>query len=85
MTRYAMVGFRPVEAESPRAAAEVFATREARKLYGRRGYCRTMRLDSWTEDGTSHTFQAFIGRDVKGQPGTTTGREAWLFINRLPR
>lgn len=75
-------GFRPVKADDARAAADIFAKRQARRDYGRAGYCRTMRLDSWTENGRTHTFQAFIGKSVRGEPGTTSGHDIWLYVTR---
>ena len=84
MPRFSADGFREVTADSAREAARVFATRLARKKYGRAGYCRTLRLDSWTEDSKNHTFQAFIGRAVRGEPGATTGNDEWIFVHRLP-
>lgn len=76
-------GFRDVQAGSAREAAEIFAGRQARRDYGRNGFCRTMRLDSWTENGKSHTFEAFIGRPVPGERGTTSGHNVWLYVRRV--
>lgn len=75
-------GFRPVVAPSATGAAKIFANRQAIREYGRRGYCRTLRLDSWTQNGATHHFQAFIGRSVPGNPGTTSGRDIWLSVHR---
>lgn len=51
-------------------AAEVFANRMARKKYGRSGYCRTCKMDSYSQDGTLAQFSAFIGYTT-GQNETT--------------
>jgi hypothetical protein len=75
-------GFRDVQAESAREAAEIFATRQARRDYGRNGHCRTIRLDSWTEGGKSHMFEAFIGRPVRGE-NATSGRNVWVYVRRV--
>lgn len=75
-------GFRNVQAESARDAAEIFATRQARRDYGRKGHCRTMRLNSWSESGKSYTFEAFIGRPVSGE-NSTSGRNVWVYVYRV--
>jgi hypothetical protein len=77
--RYTSPGHRSVRADSASEAAAIFGAREARRAYGRRGYVRTMRLDCWTENGSSHTFEAFIGYDVGG--GTTSGRNVWIYVD----
>jgi len=79
--RYHCSGCQSVEAEGVQAAAEVFANRLAKRHYGRRGYCRTLRLDSWTQNQSSFTYQAFIGRSV-GDGNTTAGHNIWLYISR---
>ena len=63
------------KAENAQHAADIIARRE----YGKRGFCRSLRHDSRTEDGRSHTYEAFIGRAVPGQPGTTAGRNVWIY------
>lgn len=80
MATYTADSFRNVEAENAREAALIFANRQARREFGKRGYCRSMRLDCWTEDGKSHTFEAFIGRDV--ERGTCAGRNEWIYVRR---
>lgn len=83
MPKFVASGFRAVAAADAHEAAKIFATRAARQAYGRRAYCRTLRLDSWTQDGRQHNYQAFIGRDVPGQRGTTSGRDEWISVNRI--
>jgi len=83
MTLFASDGFRPVRADSAREAAEIFANRQAAREYGRTGFCRTMRLDCWTPNGRSHTFEAFIGRPVPGDRGTTAGRNVWIYVRQV--
>lgn len=80
MNRFTCQGFQPVTTRCARQAAHVFAARQARKDYGAKGYCRTLRLDCWTEDGRCHTFQAFIGRNV--DQTTCSGRDIWLHVTR---
>lgn len=75
-------GFRAVLAETAGEAARIFAQRAARREYGPRAYCRTLRLDHWTQDGSMHAFEAFIGRDVPGSHGTTAGRNEWIYVRR---
>ena len=59
-------------------AAKIAAGILARREFGRRGYCRTLRLDSWAADGSSYTYQAFIGRD--DGHGATVGRNIWIYV-----
>lgn len=83
-TIYRAEGFRPIrQSEDIRTvsdAAKVFAGRMARRQYGRREYVRTVRPDSWAADGSSHTFEVFIGVDGP-QHGTTIGRNEWLYVH----
>jgi len=83
MPTFRSEGFRDVEAQSAQEAAEIFATRQARRDYGKNGHYRTMRLDSWTENGKSHTFEAFIGKPVPGDRFTTSGRNIWIYVRRV--
>ena len=80
MPRFVMDGMRSVTAPSASDAARIFAGRMARKEYGRRGYVRSMRLNSWAENGQSHTFEAFIGRDVGN---ACSGRNEWVYVSRV--
>jgi len=87
-TTYTCEGFRPIrqsadgfgEIQRPADAALVFANRLARREYGRRGYARTIRCDSWAADGSSKNYEVFIGVDGD-QPGSTVGRNEWLYVN----
>jgi hypothetical protein len=74
-------GTKRVRAHSAEEAANVFAERKARKAYGRRGYVRTLRMDSWAQSGTSATFEAFIGHDGS-EPRTTVGHNVWISVTR---
>lgn len=73
-------GYRAVEAESATEAARIFAGRQARRDFGRRGYVRTLRLDCWTEDRRSHTFEAFIGYNVERD--ACAGRNVWIYVDQ---
>jgi hypothetical protein len=44
-----------------RDAAEIFASRIARKHYGRSAYARTLNLNSWSQDNTVGEYDAFVG------------------------
>lgn len=79
-TIYEHTGEGPVvtRATSAKHAADIIARRE----FGKRGFCRTIRLDSYTRDGSVHTYEAFIGRPVRGERGTTTGRNVWIYERR---
>lgn len=87
MTTYRADGFRPIhkstdmygEVQNVSDAAALFAGRLARREYGRRAYCRTIRADSWAMDGSSHTFEAFIGTD--DEQGNTVGRNVWVYVD----
>ena len=89
MTIYECDGFRPYEAEHAAAAAEVFASRLAQREFGKSGFCRTVRLECWTHDGSSATFECFIGRPLYGltrnnsDRGTTTGHNVRLTVYRV--
>lgn len=61
MNRYKSDGFRPVRAESMHQAAEVFAARQARKIYGRRGQCAALRVDGHARNYVWADYEAFIG------------------------
>lgn len=78
MPRYTCDDMRAVTADSATDAAKVFAARLARAKYGRNGYCRVLRLDSWSQNGERHNFEAFIGRDAGG--GTTSGSNVHLQV-----
>lgn len=76
-------GFRDVQAESHREAARIFADRQARRDYGRNGFCRTLRADGRTFDGKMHTFEAFIGKPVPGERSATRGHNVWIYVRRV--
>lgn len=50
----------------------------ARREYGRRGTCRTLRLDSWARDGTAYNYEAFIG--TRNNDGSVSGRNVWIYV-----
>ena len=59
--KYTCNGFRPVEAESIREAASIFANRAARRAFGRSGYARTCQIQAHARDMSFAEFSAFIG------------------------
>jgi hypothetical protein len=64
---------RPVSGvESMHEAAEIFAARKARALFGRSGYARTCNLESYSQDGTLGEYNAFVGYSTGRNE--TTGR-----------
>ena len=71
--KYVCTGYRPVSAESIESAAEMFASREARRRYGKRGYCRLCDRTFYSPDGAIVEFSAFIG--YSSAPGETTGTQ----------
>jgi hypothetical protein len=62
MNKYSCNGFRSVVAESMKDAAEIFATRAARRSYGRSAYCRTLNQEYYAENGSFAGYSAFVGR-----------------------
>lgn len=80
LTRYLSPGFRAVWAESMTDAAEVFATRAARRVYGRKGYARTLCLNSWTQDGRLGEYNSFVG--YRSGLNETTGHNIHLTVFR---
>lgn len=85
---YRAEGFRPLrqsadqfgDIQNVNDAATVFANRLARREYGRNGYARIVRPDARTADGSSHSFDVFIGTDGP-QPRTTVGRDERLYVS----
>ena len=71
-----------IDSEHPaRDAANILARRE----FGKRGTVVAIRLDSWSEDGKSHTYEAFIGRqptasEARKYGNGVTGHNIWLYI-----
>lgn len=70
MNWYTCAGYRPVRAESNREAAEIFATREAVKQYGKKGLVRVLNENAWNHDLRLVEWQAFIGK-MSGHNETT--------------
>ncbi len=66
------------KAQDAREAANIIA----RRIYGRRGYARTLRLDSSSRDGSSATYEAFIGVTPRNEPSRTVGRNIWIYASR---
>jgi hypothetical protein len=71
--KYTSPGFRSVEASSMNAAAVIFAEREARKQYGKSGYCRTCTQVAHSTDGRSAEYSAFISYTLRGKRNETVG------------
>lgn len=80
MNKYTANGHRPITAETMKEAAEKFAGIKARARYGRRGYCRTCTLRSWSQDNTLGEFSAFIG--YRTAPQETTGANVNFTVRR---
>ena len=64
--------------ESAEDAAKLFATRYARRVYGKRGMCHHVRQDSWREDGSQINYEAFVGVPCEG--GGVSGKNIWLSV-----
>ena len=80
MNTYRSTGMQAVTENSFRDAAEVFANRIARKLYGRKAYARTCRIEGWARDGSRVEVDAFVG--VSDGHGGTLGRNVRFGIAR---
>jgi hypothetical protein len=61
MSTYLSPGHKSIAADSMQEAAQIFADRKARKIFGKSGYCRTCLLGSWSQNGEMGEFSAFIG------------------------
>jgi hypothetical protein len=80
-TKYTCSGFNAVQAESQKHAATIFANRQAKKEYGKKGYARIVNLNSWSMDNSMGNYDCFIGVDGKGcQSNTTTGHNIHLLV-----
>lgn len=87
-TTYHADGFRPIyqsadpfgDVQNASDAACIFANRLARRQYGKRGYARIVRPDSWSADGLSHVFETFIGKDSR-YGGGCVGHNEWIYVS----
>lgn len=79
--KYTSNGFKSVQAESMREAAEIFATRAARRKYGRLAYCRTCTQQAHAQDGSLAEYSAFIG--YKTGQSETTGSDIKFTVRGL--
>jgi hypothetical protein len=80
MNTYSASGFHRVKATEMKEAAEIFANRLARKQFGRSGYCRICRLNSWDEQGRFGHYDIFIG--YNGERGTTIGHNELIIVHK---
>lgn len=75
---YTADGFRPVEAETMSEAANIFASRLARREYGKSGVSHANQ-NSYSRDGLMGQYQAFVGRyDRKSR--SSTGDNVWITV-----
>lgn len=73
MNKFTCNGFRSVAGDiSISEAAEIFASRAARREFGKTGYARTCAMGSHAQDGRLAEFSAFVG--YRTGLGETTGR-----------
>jgi hypothetical protein len=87
MARYICENFRPVtvredEYDDGPGPARIFANRIARREYGRKGFVHNLRLDSWSFDGRSFNYEAFVGVSVKGEMHACSGRNVWFTLHK---
>ena len=83
MTTFTTSGHRPIKAESMKDAAEHFAGIKARARYGRRGYCRTCTISSWSQDNTIGEYSAFIGYSTGSNE--TTGANVNFTVRNITK
>lgn len=76
--RFTTAGCRPVIADSKSEAVGIFAARLARRKYGRRAYARTLNVNSWSQDGRTTEYQAFVG--VRTGRNETTGSNIYFTV-----
>lgn len=79
-SRYSCEGYNSVLAWGFHDAAMIFATRAARREYGRRGFCHHARSDGYDPSNPDQrTFEAYIG--VPGPDGRgCSGRNIWIYV-----
>ncbi len=80
MNLYRCSGFRSVRAAGIREAAKVFAAREARRAFGKRGLVRILYVDCCVEGGSLAEFEAFIG--YASGFNETTGRNVRFTVSK---
>jgi hypothetical protein len=61
------------------------AEKLARRMYGKRGTVGALRFDSSAADGSSSTYEAFIGSsatksEMKRGMNGITGRNVWIYV-----
>jgi hypothetical protein len=83
MNKYMTSGCRSVIAENMAEAAKIFATRIARKEFGKTAYCRICNLESWSQDCSLGEYQAFIGYTPPGKYnlGITVGKNVRFTVS----
>jgi hypothetical protein len=79
MFKYFCEGFRPVEAESSKEAAAIFADRLARRQHPSNPYS-IVRLNSWSADHAQSCYQASVGYYDKKTKTAVVGQE-WLTVS----
>ena len=80
MTTYLSNGFRSIQAEGMKDAAEIFALRQARKEYGKAATVRTLNIRAHAQDNSFAEFEAFIGRRTGKHE--TTGHNLHFTVSR---
>jgi len=80
VTLFHCSGHRSVRAPGIREAAKVFAAREARRAFGKRGLVRILYVDCCVEGGSLAEFEAFIG--YASGPNETTGRSVRFTVTK---
>ena len=81
MSKYISNGFRATEAADMGEAAQIFASRAARRKYGRTGYALRPTVQAHAQDMRLAEFSAFIGyatgrNETSGNNITFTVRRA---------
>jgi len=79
MSKYMSNGFRATEAEDMGEAAQIFASRAARRKYGRTGYALRPTMQGHAQDMSFAEFSAFIGYST-GRNETTGNNIAFTVL-----
>ena len=77
MKKYTCSDTRPIICEDQSSAASIAAGRIARRIFGKSARVGALRCDSWASDGSSATYEAFVGR--KCADGIT-GKNVWFTL-----
>lgn len=82
MKTYKCDSCRSIQASSLSEAARLAAERIARRNYGRRAEVGALRADSYSQDGSSFSYEAFIGRPNRRERSISGGNVRFVIYTR---